>query len=87
MLPLIFIYCDAPFIDKNQIYILMRCKRKLWGIGQIIYIFMTSAIYFSLIAAMTIVLNIRNIEYMNDWGKGIRYIGFFKCSVGKRGLQ
>lgn len=57
MLPLIFIYCDAPFIDKNQIYILMRCKRKLWSIGQIIYIFMTSAMYFSLIAAMTIVLN------------------------------
>ena len=61
-----FIYCDAPFIDKNQIYILMRCKIKLWIIGQIIYIFMTSAMYFSLIAAMTIVLNIRNIEYMND---------------------
>ena len=49
MLPLIFIYCDAPFIDKNQIYILMRCKRKLWSIGKV-----------------------------------IRYIGFLKCSVGKR---
>ena len=84
MLPLIFIYCDAPFIDKNQIYILMRCKRKLWSIGQIIYIFMTSAMYFSLIAAMTIVLNIRNIEYMNDWGKVLGTLAFFKCSVGKR---
>lgn len=83
MLPLIFIYCDAPFIDKNQIYILMRCKRKLWSIGQIIYIFMTSAMYFSLIAAMTIVLNIRNIEYMNDWGKVLGTLAFSNVPLVK----
>ena len=47
MLPLIFIYCDAPFIDKNQIYILMRCKRKLWSIGQIIlYFYDISNVFF-----------------------------------------
>lgn len=83
MLPLIFIYCDAPFIDKNQIYILMRCKRKLWSIGQIIYIFMASAIYFSLVAAMTIVLNIRNIEYMNDWGKVLGTLAFSNIPLVK----
>ena len=74
---------DAPFIDKNQIYILMRCKRKLWSIGQIIYIFMTSAMYFSLIAAMTIVLNIRNIEYMNDWGKVLGTLAFSNVPLVK----
>lgn len=31
---------------------------------------------FSLIAAMTIVLNIRNIEYMNDWGKVLGTLAF-----------
>lgn len=76
MLPLIFIYCDAPFIDQNQIYVLMRCRRKPWGIGQIIYIFMTSVIYFSFVAVMTVLLNIRNIEYMNDWGKVLGTLAF-----------
>ena len=65
MLPLIFIYCDAPFIDKNQIYI------------------MTSAMYFSLIATMTIVLNIRNIEYMNDWGKVLGTLAFSNVPLVK----
>lgn len=83
MLPLLFIYCDAPFIDKNQIYILMRCRRKSWGIGQIIYIFMTSAIYFSFVAAMTIVLNIRNIDYMNDWGKVLGTLAFSSIPLVK----
>lgn len=76
MLPLLFLYCDAPFIDKNQIYILMRCKRSLWGIGQIFYIFMTSVIYFSIVAVLPILLNIKNIEYMNDWGKVLGTLGF-----------
>lgn len=83
MLPLLFLYCDAPFVDKNQIYILMRCRRKTWGIGQIIYIFMTSAIYFFFVAAMTIVLNIRNIEYMKDWGKVLGTLAFSSIPLVK----
>lgn len=83
MLPLLFIYCDAPFIDKNQIYILVRCRRKLWGLGQIIYIFMTSVIYFSFVVAMTVLLNIRNIEYMNDWGKVLGTLAFSSIPLVK----
>ncbi len=83
MLPLLFLYCDAPFIDKNQIYILMRCRRKSWGIGQIIYIFMTSAIYFSFVSAMTVVLNIRNIDYMDDWGKVLGTLAFSSVPLVK----
>jgi len=83
MLPLLFIYCDAPFIDKNQIYVLMRCRRKLWGLGQIIYIFMASAIYFSFVLAMTIILNIRNIDYMDDWGKVLGTLAFSSVPLVK----
>lgn len=75
MLPLIFIYCDAPFIDKNQIYILMRCKRNYGALVKL-FIFYDISNVFSLIAAMTIVLNIRNIEYMNDWGKVLGTLAF-----------
>ncbi|MDD2957536.1 MAG: hypothetical protein PHR92_03300 [Lachnospiraceae bacterium] len=83
MLPLLFIYCDAPFIDKNQIYLLLRCRRKSWGTGQIIYLFMTSAIYFSFVAAMTVVLNIRYIDYMNDWGKVLGTLAFSNIALVK----
>lgn len=83
MLPLIFIYCDAPFIDKNQIYVLMRCKRNVWGIGQVIYIFMTSAIYFSFIMVSTIVINLRSIEYMDDWGKVLGTLAFSSIPLVK----
>ena len=39
MIPLVFIFCDAPFVDSNQMYVMLRTDRTTWGIGQVLYIF------------------------------------------------
>lgn len=67
--PIILLFCDAPFIDNNQPYIILRSKRTAWSIGQILYIFLANIIYFAFLIIATIGINIRNITFENDWGK------------------
>lgn len=67
--PLILIFSNAPFIDKNQLYVLVRAGRSKWCIGQMCYIFIASALYFALVMIFSIVLNIDCIEFTDEWGK------------------
>mgnify|MGYP000178248066 CR=1 FL=1 len=69
--PLLLIFSNAPFIDSNQLYIIARSGRIKWCMGQICYIFITSSIYFVFIILFSILLNIKCIEFTNDWGKVI----------------
>lgn len=36
MIPVVFIFCDAPFVDTNQTYVMLRTKRNIWSMGQIL---------------------------------------------------
>lgn len=66
---IIFIFCDAPFIDSNQAYIMLRSGRKIWNTGQLIYIIIGSALYMLILMAGTVVLNIGHIGFNMNWGK------------------
>lgn len=69
LFPIILLFCDAPFIDSNQPYMILRSKRTLWSLGQILYIFLANIIYFLFLVVATIGVHIRNITLENDWGK------------------
>lgn len=68
-MPLLILFCDAPFIDSNQPYILARSKRKLWSLGQILYIVVATIIYFAVMMLLSVVLLVGNMELTSDWGK------------------
>ena len=44
---------------------------------------MTSAMYFTLIAAMSLVLNVRNIECLDVWGKVLSTLSFSNVPLVK----
>ena len=69
MLPLIFLFCDAPFIDANQVYVMVRTKRKVWCDGQMLYIFFTSCVYAAVLLLSTIIVNINHIAWNQKWGE------------------
>lgn len=71
MVPLVILFSDAPFIDKNEPYCLIRMGRIRWCLGQILYIVVSSAVYYAFIIASTIIVNIRYITWQSDWGKVI----------------
>lgn len=67
-LPLLFIFCDAPFLDSNQIFITIRSGRTQWCLGQILYIAMASAIYYLFLIAATILFSLPRAEWSLEWG-------------------
>lgn len=69
IIPILFIFCDAPFIDDNQIYIMLRVKRKVWCVGQILYICVTSVIYSLVLMVSSVIVNINHITFSSNWGE------------------
>lgn len=73
-LPLILIFCNAPFIDSNQIFVIMRSGHRKWIISQILYIIFASAIYYIFIFALSILIGLPYSDWQLEWGKVINTI-------------
>lgn len=73
-LPVVLMFCNAPFTDKNQIFVHTRCNRTKWLCGQIIYIFAASAVYYLFILFLTVGLTSLTAEPSLDWGKTLYMI-------------
>ena len=74
-IPLLLLFCNAPFIDNNQIYVYLRSGRTKWLLGQLSYIFLSSAIYYIFIFAFTFILmSLNDTAYSLEWGKVLRTI-------------
>jgi hypothetical protein len=67
--PVLFIFCDAPFIDSNQAYVMLRTRRTTWSIGQILYVLVGAAVYTLILFITSILVNIRCISWTMSWGR------------------
>lgn len=67
----LLLFCDAPFIDSEQPYIVLRSGRKRWVMGQVCYIALSSMIYTLFMYLVTIVLLLPWMEFSMEWGKVI----------------
>ena len=72
--PIILMFCNAPFTDRNQIFMFMRTGRTKWLCGQILYIFIASAMYYILLFLMTFVFTVFSGELSLDWGITLKTI-------------
>ena len=79
--PLILIFCNAPFFDQNQLYVLARAGKRKWCTGQLLYIFTTSALYFAYIFLLSIILNLRYITFTSEWGKVMNTLAKTRASL------
>lgn len=75
-LPVVLMFCNAPFTDKNQIFVYTRTGRARWLLGQIVYIFIASAFYYLFVLLISIILTVFIAEPSFDWGKTINMIAF-----------
>ncbi len=67
---IVFLFSDAPFINKNQPYIIIRSKRIPWVLSQILYIIMASAIYFLFLMLVSLLVLLPHATFAtNGWGK------------------
>lgn len=69
MLGLILLFCDAPFMDNTQPYVIIRSKKTTWAIGQIIYIALATAIYLITLICLTLIILLPTMYFSAGWGK------------------
>lgn len=68
-LPLILLFCNAPFTDANQTFVFMRSGRMKWLCGQILYIAAASAVYYLFLFVLSVLLTVFGGEISPEWGK------------------
>ena len=67
-LPVVLMFSDAPFIDKNQTFVMMRTTRLKWLCGQILYIIAASAVYYLFIFLLSVLSTVFISDFSFDWG-------------------
>ena len=73
-LPVVLMFCNAPFTDNNQLFVCTRTGRIKWLSGQVLYIFIASAVYYLFILFLTFISTIFVAEPSLDWGKTLYMI-------------
>lgn len=69
LLGLILLFCDAPFMDHQQPYMITRAGRKVWAAGQLLYIILASAVYFLTACLLTLLALLPCLSFESGWGK------------------
>lgn len=72
-LPLVLLFCNAPFTDQNQIFVYMRTGRAKWFCGQVLYIITASALYYFFILAVSLLSTIIcGGSSISEWGSTLK---------------
>lgn len=71
LLLVVLLFCDAPFMDEAQLYLLVRAGRRRWCAGQILYIIILSGAYTLLLILFAAIILIPEISVESGWGKVI----------------
>lgn len=69
---LILVYCNAPFVDRQQMFVMLRSGKRTWFLGQLLYVVLASAIYFSVVALFSMAEFLPHLGLSADWGTVLR---------------
>ncbi len=64
----VLLFCNAPFTDEQQIFVLSRIGRKKWFCGQILYIFCANIIYFLWMFLISVIVFLPWLGMTTKWG-------------------
>ena len=81
ILPIILMFCDAPFVDKNQVFTMMRTTRTKWLCGQILYIIFASEVYFLFLLLISLLLTVFYGGFSFEWGTALTAEAFSNISL------
>lgn len=65
----IILFCDAPFLNANSGWQILRAGRKNWYWGNMLYIWLLSLAYAVILGIIPIILMLPHVEWMSGWGK------------------
>lgn len=65
---ILLVFCDAPFIDRNQQFVISRAGKGRFCVAQILYIVITSAVYTCILAIAPCLFTKGRIGVSDEWG-------------------
>lgn len=68
LLGYLLLFCDAPFIDRHQPYIIIRIGKRRWLFGQLLYIVSMSFFFVLVIHLCMILVLLPTLSFSTDWG-------------------
>ncbi len=72
---ILLLYCNAPFFDNNQQFVVTRTGRRIWNMGQILYIQMAAFLFVLLLYFTAIVGCIPEVAFsITSWGKALEVL-------------
>lgn len=63
----LLLFCDAPFVDNQQMDVILRAGKRNWFRGKIMYILLASCIYFLWIFAVSVLEFIPYVGFSTEW--------------------
>jgi hypothetical protein len=81
MLGVILLFCDAPFIDDSEPYVIIRSGRYVWASGQVIYIAWSSLIYVLFLVTASFLFLLPSAYISDGWGKAIGTLSLTDAAV------
>ena len=67
----IYLFSDAPFVQHNTVYQIIRCGRVKWGIIQLENIFLSSCCFNIISFILSVVILTPHVSFEDGWGKVI----------------
>lgn len=84
MLP-VLLFCDAPFLDIQSPYSVIRSGRHRWVLGQCLYVVFASMLYPLIIYAASLIFCLPNLSFSTKWGHILKmYSTTFTKEFGER---
>lgn len=66
---ILLFFVDAPFYDKDKLFVMIRCGRTKWITGQFFYIIFVSIGYMLCWVGISVLMLIPRIDFSNEWGR------------------
>lgn len=63
----LLLFCDAPFVDNQQMDVILRSGKRNWFRGKILYIIVATCIYFLLVFVVSVIEFFPNVGFSMKW--------------------
>lgn len=73
---LVFLFADMPFLSTGTPFYLMRIDRKIWLLGQALYIALATGLYLAFILLSTAVLSMNHAFIGDMWSETAAILGY-----------
>lgn len=65
---IILLFCNAPFLYQDQVYVMVRAGRKAYAIGQLWSMIIVTMAYFFWLMCIPIVTHMGKVGWSTEWG-------------------